>query len=134
MSDAGLPHDGDLLLYDGECPFCRNYIALLAIRQVSPSFRVIDARRDPLLSARLLADGFNLDDGIVLRWQDSVYFAGDAIHVLSLIAENRGLSRLNRWVFKSRRRARLLYPLLRWGRNTSLALLGRNRINPATPE
>jgi hypothetical protein len=38
-------------------------------------------------------------------------------------------NRINRWLFGSRGRARILYPLLRSGRNLLLKALGRTRIN-----
>ena len=116
----------DYLLYDGECPFCSRYVALVAIRKLSPSFRLIDARQAPELVRELAAKGYDIDAGMVLSWKGSLYHGAEAMHVLGLVADSAGVfGVLNRAIFSSRRASRLLYPLLRGGRDLSLRLLGR---------
>jgi predicted DCC family thiol-disulfide oxidoreductase YuxK len=135
MSSNALPGKEDLLLYDGECPFCSNYVGLIALRKQSPNFRVLDACREPALCRALAAEGHDIDEGMILKWRGEIYYGSDAIHVLSLITHNIGLSgRLNRWIFRSRKRARLLYPFLRRGRNAVLRILGRRPIRPTMAE
>jgi predicted DCC family thiol-disulfide oxidoreductase YuxK len=128
---SAAPGEGDALLYDGDCPFCSNYIALLAVRKLSPKFEVIDARRRPGLWQELLRQGYDIDQGMMLRWKGDIYHGADAMHALSLISGDHPFGRVNRWIFRSRTRSRLFYPFLRWGRNTSLRLLGRSRIRSA---
>jgi predicted DCC family thiol-disulfide oxidoreductase YuxK len=125
------PAEGDALLYDGECPFCSNYIALLAVRKLSPKFEVIDARSRPGLWQEMLRQGYDIDQGMMLRWKGALYHGADAMHALSLIAGDHPFGLVNRWIFRSRARSRLFYPFLRWGRNTTLRLLGRSRIRSA---
>jgi hypothetical protein len=53
-----------------------------------------------------------------------------AIHALSLMSSKSGaINRINHWIFKSRSRARLLYPVLRPARNLLLKALRKTKIN-----
>ncbi|MCG8519422.1 MAG: hypothetical protein MI794_15640 [Pseudomonadales bacterium] len=54
----------------------------------------------------------------------------DAIHTLALISGRSGLfNRFNYWLFRSSRRAALVYSVLRSCRNLLLKLLRKTRIN-----
>jgi len=70
------------------------------------------------------------DEGMVLKVDGALYYGADAIHALAAMGGAAGaFNRINRWLFGSRSRARILYPLLRSGRNLLLKALGRTRIN-----
>ena len=89
---------------------------------------------DGVAAAPLLYDaevkGLDIDDGMVLKVGDRLYYGADAIHALSLLGTRSGVfNRVAFWTFRSRRVARVLYPALRAGRNLVLKLLGRTRIN-----
>jgi len=74
--------------------------------------------------------GMDIDQGMVLKLEDQLYYGSDAIHVLALISNRSGVfNRLNYWLFSSRYLSRLVYPILRALRNLLLKLLGRSRIN-----
>ena len=119
----------DYLLYDGDCPFCSRYVALVAIRKLSPSFRLIDARQAPELVRAPAAKGHDIDEGMVLNWKGSLHHGAEALHVLGLVADSAGVfGLLNRAIFSSPRASKLLYPFLRGGRNLALRLLGRRSI------
>ena len=61
---------------------------------------------------------------------DNLYYGADAIHALSLMSTKSGFfNRLTHAAFRSRRASRILYPVLRSGRNLLLKLLGKTRIN-----
>jgi hypothetical protein len=52
------------------------------------------------------------------------------MNMLALLGENRGLvTRCMNWLFASRDRASFLYPALRAGRNLTLRLLSRRRLD-----
>jgi predicted DCC family thiol-disulfide oxidoreductase YuxK len=117
------------VIYDGECPFCSNYVRLYRLRQLIGQVRLVDARgNDPVLhvvrDARL-----NLDEGMAVLWQDRLYHGAEALHVLALLGSETGLfNRLNRWLFSRPRLGRRLYPWMVAGRRLTLRLLGRNLI------
>lgn len=78
----------------------------------------------------ITARGFDIDQGMVLIMNHHFYFGADAIHKLVLIASpSTVFNRFNIWIFRSRRRAELLYPVLRACRNFLLKLMRRTKIN-----
>lgn len=132
MSEHGLSeHNGDWLLYDGACPFCRNYVALAKLRALSPGFRPLDARRHPDLCAAMRERGFDIDRGMVLSWRGSLYHGADCLWMFARI-DRRGtlLAAVNRLAFGSRTASRRLYPLFTSLRALALRATGRSRIMP----
>lgn len=51
---------GNFLLYDGECPACRSYVAIARLRQLWPDLRILDARQEPALVTELRAMGYEI--------------------------------------------------------------------------
>jgi len=118
------------LVYDWQCPACNLYCHLLCIRESGGQFRLIDARDNPEVMKEITARSFDIDQGMILKMNDQLYYGADAIHKLALITSpSTVFNRLNIWIFRSRRRAKLLYPVLRASRNFLLKLLGRTKIN-----
>ena len=67
---------------------------------------------------------------MILKMNEKFYYGADAIHKLALIASpSTEFNRFNIWIFQSRRRSELLYPVLRASRNFLLKLLRRTKIN-----
>jgi predicted DCC family thiol-disulfide oxidoreductase YuxK len=124
------------LLYDGECPFCASYVRYVRLQESVGPITLADARQYPDLVAEARSLGFDIDVGMLLKLDGRYFFAGDCLHVLSLLTTSSGaFNRLNRALFKSHSLARFAYPILRAGRNTALFLLGRRRIEPTrSPE
>ena len=132
MPDAGtISSDGAWeLVYDWECPACNLYCHLLCIREPRGQFSLVDARDKPEVMKEITARGFDIDQGMILKLNDQFYYGAEAIHMLALIASpSKVFNRLNIWIFRSRRRAEFLYPVLRACRNFLLKLLGRTKIN-----
>jgi predicted DCC family thiol-disulfide oxidoreductase YuxK len=118
------------IIYDGHCPFCRNYVALIRLREAAGPVELIDARAGHPLVATLQAQGFNFDEGMALVDGTQVHFGADCIHRIALLSTRSGLfNRFNAWVFRSPRVSALLYPVLRAGRNMALRLMRRSKIN-----
>lgn len=117
------------LLYDGECPFCSRYVALVSIRKAVGSLRLVNARKGGPEFDEVIAEGLDLNEGMVLKLSGQLYHGHDSIHALSLLSAPTGpFSRFNGWVFRSKTRAAVLYPVLRASRNLTLRLLGRKPI------
>lgn len=117
------------LVYDGDCPVCSSYVKFLRIRQSVGPVELVNARNGGDLVERVRAEGLDLDEGMVLLYGGRFYHGSDCIHMLALLSTRSGLfNRFNAAVFSRPRLARLLYPVLRAGRNTLLRLLGRTRL------
>jgi len=119
-----------LLVYDAECPACDNYCRVVRIREDVGRLVIVDAREDSPIMREITAAGLDIDDGMVLKLGDELYYGSDAIHMLALIGSRSGvLNRLNYQLFRSPRVAHRLYPILRGCRAVLLRMLGKRRIN-----
>lgn len=114
------------LIYDGECPFCSQYVRMARLRAVLGEMRLIDARDGGHEVKDARDRGFILDEGFILNIDGRYYSGADCIHMLALMSSRSNVfNKLTHAVFKNERRSRVLYPLLRAGRNTLLRLTGR---------
>jgi predicted DCC family thiol-disulfide oxidoreductase YuxK len=119
-----------LLVYDGECPLCNAYCRAARIRESVGTLKLIDARHSSDVRDELTRKGLDIDQGMALKVGDSLYYGSDAILALSLLSSRAGVfNRFNYWLFRSKRRAHFLYPLLRGCRNFLLKLMRRSKIN-----
>ncbi len=119
-----------LLVYDRECPVCHAYCRMTRIRESVGTLRLVDARREQAMLAEITARGLDIDQGMVLKVGDALYYGSDAIHALALMSSRSGaFNRINYWLFRSRTLSSALYPLLRFCRNLLLKALGKTKIN-----
>ena len=118
------------LIYDGECPFCSSYVQYIRLQESKGTLTLIDARQGGDLVNSILETGLDLDEGMVLKYQDRLYHGADCINMLALMSTRSGLfNKLNALIFKSRLVSRLLYPVLRAGRNLTLKILRKRRLD-----
>ena len=118
------------LVYDRECPACNAYCQVVNIRESVGDLRIVDAREDSEIMKEITAQGLDIDQGMVLKIGDQLYYGADAIHALALIGSRAGmLNRMNYWIFKSKTASSVLYPILRFFRKLLLKILGKTKIN-----
>lgn len=119
-----------MLVYDGECPVCTNYSRVVRIRDSLGKFTIVNARDEHPVMNEITAAGLDIDEGMVLKLGDQLYYGADAVNTLALISSRSGLfNRFNYIVFRSERVANYLYPILRGMRNLLLKLLRKSKIN-----
>ncbi|MFO1394421.1 MAG: DCC1-like thiol-disulfide oxidoreductase family protein [Steroidobacteraceae bacterium] len=124
------PSTDNYVLYDGDCPFCRNYVAMQRLRAAIGPVRLVDARAGGPEVEAARAAGYDLDEGMLLSYEGRLYHGAACMNMLALLGDDRGLvARFMNWLFGSRDRASFLYPLLRAGRNLTLRLLSRRRLD-----
>ena len=117
------------IVYDGECPFCSQYVTMTRLRDSVGQVELIDARSDHPLVSELKRLGYDLNQGMIARYQTVDYYGADCLHFLSMLSSKMGwMNRLASTVFSNQRLARLSYPVLRTARNLTLRLLGRSKI------
>ena len=83
-----MPDAGALIIYDGDCVFCSNYVRFVRLQDtVGPVF-LVDARSaDPIVSDyRKL--GYDLNAGMLFIWRGAAYHGADAVHALAGFARH----------------------------------------------
>ncbi len=125
-----MPDNEIILVYDKQCPACHYYCQLVRIRESVGQLRLVDAREPGAIIREITSAGLDIDQGMVLKMGNALYYGSDAIHMLSLIGSPSGFfNRINYWMFRSRLLAKILYPVLRFFRNLLLKMLGKTKIN-----
>jgi len=126
-----MPSASDLyLVYDKQCPACNYYCNMVRIRESVGKLTLIDAREPSPQLDKVTATGLDIDQGMVLIMGDRMYYGSDAIHALATMGTRSGFfNRFSYWCFKSEPVSRVLYPVLRAGRNLLLKILGRTKVN-----
>ncbi len=121
--------NANLIIYDGECIYCQNYVRLLKLREAVGPVELLDARSGDPRVAQYWREGYNLDEGMLFVQGGTIHAGPRAIHVLaSLSSDNGVLNRLNAKLFSREWVARLLYPGMKLGRRLTLLALGRRAL------
>lgn len=118
------------VVYDGDCPACRNYVRFMRFRETAGDVVLCNARIESEWVGFLAQKNMSLDDGMVLVFQGQFYHGAEAVHRMALLGSRSGcFNRMNATIFRSPRLSRWLYPVLRAGRNALLFILGKQRIS-----
>ena len=113
------------LIYDGGCPFCRDFASRSELNSGIGGFQIVDGRADSNLRRDLLKKGVSLANGAVLIEKDQLWHGSEAIAELSRrMNPSDPLLGLLRELFQDQPRARFLYPLLLTARRVALGLKG----------
>ena len=119
-----------VVLYDKQCPACDYYCNLVRIRESVGTLVLQDARDGGPLMDEVTARGLDIDQGMVVKVGDALYYGPDAIHVLARMGTNRGFfNRMAYLAFRSKTVSHVLYPALKACRNLLLKMLGKTKIN-----
>lgn len=116
------------IYYDGLCPFCTNYVGLQKIRDDFKT-ELIDLRSNQCIAEEFRSKGLNLDDGMVVLYNEQTFHGSSAVFFLSNLQDNSFMGILWRNIFRSRWLTKTIYPLLVFFRNITLIILGRPKIH-----
>ncbi len=129
--EGELKEKATCVVFDGQCPFCRAYVASLDSKdgQNHPELNKANARRAPELVRQLTDKGIDINTGIVVI-KDSVVFQGAS--ALTLLAKQYGTSAgvvgLHHSLLRYRFFSRAIYPVLRALRNAYLCVAKQGAI------
>lgn len=114
-----------IIIYDGDCPFCRNFVEMTNIRKEFGTVELINARlKDNIHVCRVLSKGYKLNDGMAVIHNEKVYYGADAMMFLSFANRKGTFAFLMRIFFGSNVRSKILYPILVLMRKIYLRLTG----------
>ncbi|MQA67108.1 MAG: DUF393 domain-containing protein [Alphaproteobacteria bacterium] len=122
---------GDIfLVYDFECPACDIYCRSVQIPRSAGRLRLVNARESIVVMDEITRAGLDIDQGMVVKVGNQLYYGSEAIHVLALLSSRSDLfNKLTHYIFRSSRLSRILYPFLRKCRNLLLRAMGKTKIN-----
>lgn len=117
------------LIYDGDCPFCSKYAALVRFRAAAGPVDILNARERPEIVKEMAARGVNLDKGMALDLDGTLYHGSDALNRIALMSTGSGLfNAFTASVFKSKTLSKTMYPVLKAARRVALCLKGKKGI------
>lgn len=119
-----------IILYDKECPFCSEYVRLVELRKNIGKVTLVNARESshPAVVEALKLN-LDLNEGMVMFYKGRVYHGADCINMLAVLSSSNGFfNKLASFIFKSPKRAKILYPWLRAGRILVLKMLRKKKI------
>jgi len=118
------------LVYDKECPICKCFARMVRIKQTVGELVLVNARLESQIMREISTSGLDIDQGVVLKIRDNLFYGADAIHAISLISSNSGFfNRFNYWLFRSKTLSIMFYPFFRLARNILLTFLEKEKIN-----
>jgi len=122
---------GDVvIIYDGDCPFCKNIMLMSELKRSFRSVDLVNARDIPNIVALCKKEGLDLNQGmIVLDQEKNLLFGGEALRYIGLNAPS--VSFFSRFVsifFSPKIISVNLYPFFRACRNITLKLLGHKKL------
>ena len=117
----------NIFIYDGECPFCNHFAQLLELKSSLPSFKILDGRKNLSKLTTLYKKGYDLNKGAILINNGRVMQGHDAINFIcsQLDKPNDLLLEFLRVIFASKKRSKLLFPILLWSRRLVLTMKGK---------
>lgn len=117
------------IVYDGDCPFCSQYVKLLKLRETVGKVELVNARDAHPAVEFVRAKGVVLDNTMAMIQGDQFYSGAECINRLALLSTSSSLfNRINKAAFRSPTVSRIVYPILRTGRAATLRLLGRQKM------
>lgn len=126
-------NSGDVyFVYDGDCPICQMGARGFKVRKAVGTLHLIDARfdKDNPVVKEINKKRLNLDDGMVIKFNEVYYHGADALHLMALLGTNSGwLNKMNYLLFRSPIFARWCYPFMRGFRNIALYIKNVDKIN-----
>ena len=118
------------IIYDEECPFCADFVALNNLRKSGYLVRLVNAREneDELVSD--LSAKYNLDDGMIVIVDGSVLYGAAAAMFIAASYSRRGIrSAMYALLLSNKHMALAVYPVLVALRKFFFRIIGKNLIN-----
>ena len=123
------------IVYDGECPLCKDYVRRVRLVESAGEVVLIDARSNTQAVQSCWDLGYDLDQGVIVVIGPSIYQGAAAITALARLSSNNTLfNKLNHWLLAHEPLTRTAYPLMKMARRLVLWLRGSKRLkNPLSP-
>ena len=119
------------IFYDGDCPFCKNYIRFYRLKKNFAEMELCNARLKnySMIIKDFINKGYDVNKGMIVEIDNQIYWGDEAIHILAMISSRSNLFNLiNSFIFRSKLLSKIIYPMLVFGRSVTLKILGIKNI------
>ena len=119
------------IVYDGECPFCSDFVKISNLWKKFPNLRLCSAREGTHPSVKLVIDkGYDLDDGMAVVLDDAILYSIEAARFISKHSQPNTLRMWGyRGLLMSPKFGALIYGFLVHLRRLYFRLRGKKLIN-----
>ena len=118
------------VIYDGECPFCSNFVSLSRLQDLGYKVTLINARDNANPIVGELSKSYNLDNGMIVIVGDEIlYGASAASFIATGFVKQDLISRIYRGLLKRDNISKLIYPVLVIMRKIYFKVIGKKLIN-----
>lgn len=118
------------IYYDAECYFCKNYTKLTKLKKTGKIIELIDLRKAKDVLPWFKSNGYDVDQGMIVTIDEKIYFADEAINVLTKISDKKvTFNQLTALFFSNKKISKLIYPLMVKARNIFLFFKNIKKIN-----
>lgn len=119
-----------VIYYDGECPFCDNYIKLVNLKKSFTNVSLVDVRSEPQKVKEFRNKNIEINDGMVVVLDNYTHLHGHkAMEFLALNSTGNILLKILHLPFIFGRLSRFFYSILKFGRLITLKILNRKLID-----
>ncbi len=102
------------LIYDAECLICHHCAKSLKLKKAVGHLETINARTAHPLVEEARAQGYDLNEGIIVKYQNVFYYGPDAVHFLAMLSTPIDIfNKINAYIFKFKFMVLLIYPILK---------------------
>jgi predicted DCC family thiol-disulfide oxidoreductase YuxK len=118
------------IVYDGECPFCSDFVALNRLKESGYTLTIINARdtKNPVVVD--LRKSYDIDNGMIVIYREKVLYGSSAARFISSSYSHKVLrASLYRLILGNQKIANILYPVLVFLRKLYFRLVGKKFIN-----
>ena len=118
------------IVYDGECPFCSDFVSLNRLKEHGYTVKIINARDTKNSVVIDLRKNFDIDKGMIVIHGEKVLYGSSAARFISSF-NSYGILRasLYRLMLANQKIANILYPVLVFLRKLYFRLVGKKFIN-----
>lgn len=118
-----------VVVYDGECPFCKQFANYLSMKAIYGELLLVNARSSPELQAKCKGAGFDLDEGFLVIAEGQLIFGTDGMRRLAVLPWiHTGVSHSMKFLFRPGRSGERVYAILAFGRRVLLRMMGRKTL------
>jgi len=127
--ELGRKNDENIcIVYDGECPFCSNFVMVANLKKRYENLKIINARNNNETTQKVKREGYNLNDGMLVIRGDEMLFGAEAARFIVLNGSGGFLYLFYKAILSHQKVADVVYPMLVVLRKRYLKLAGKDLI------